>query len=176
PTRRCSDLAGVGSNDRGTLILSASRAEAASPTTMDRDELRSALRGVEPGPRTTRYAPALRYAQRLLANSPLPRREVVLISDFQRSGWDADAAEAESIHLPEGTTVRPVSVVGGAGSNVAVASLAVERSVTEGIERATLSARLISSGEAPTRPLPVVLEVNGRPVETKEVALDGLSG
>src|SRR5690606_40296903 len=122
PTRRCSDLAGVGSNDRGTLILSASRAESASPTPMDRDELRAALRGVEPGPRTTRYAPALRYAQRILANSPLPRREVVLISDFQRSGWDADAAEAGSIRMPPGTEVRPVSVAGRTGGNLTVAA------------------------------------------------------
>lgn len=164
---------GIGPNDRGTLLLFDSRAEAASPTTMDRSELRAALRGVEPGPRTTRYAPALRYAQRLLASSPLPRREVVLISDFQRTGWDADAADAESIRMPEGTSIRPVSVHGDDGSNVTVASLGVERTVTGGVERANLTARLISAGEAAQRPLTVTLEVNGRPVETREVALTG---
>lgn len=165
----------IGPNDRGTILLFDSRAEAVSPTTMDRGELRAALRGVEPGPRTTRYAPALRYAQRILSGSPLPRREVVLISDFQRSAWDADATEAESIRMPEGTSVRTVSLQAVEGSNVTVASLGVERSVTEGRERATLTARLVSAGEGVTSPVPVVLEVDGRPVETRQVSFEGRS-
>ena len=115
---------GVGPSDRGTLILFDSRAEAGSPTTMDRNELRSALSGLEPGPRPTRYAPALRYAQRLLAGSPLPRREAVVISDFQRSGWDADASETGSIRMPAGTTITPISVAAGEEvSNLGVVAL-----------------------------------------------------
>jgi hypothetical protein len=167
---------GVGANDRGTLLLFDSRAEAASPTTMDRNELRTSLSGVEPGPRPTRYAPALRYAQRLLASSPLPRREVVLISDFQRSGWDADAAEAGSIRMPAGTAIQPVDVAGGEGTNVTVASLSVDRSVTEGRERATLTARLVSNVDTIGGTLPVVLEVDGRPVETVQATIAGRSG
>lgn len=162
---------GIGPNDRGTLLLFDSRAEAASPTTMDRNELRAALSGLTPGPRTTRYAPALRYAQRLLAGSPLPRRQVVLISDFQRSGWDADAAEAGTIRMPQGTEIRPISVADGEGQNLTVASLSVDRSVTEGRERAVLTARLVSGGQPAPESIPVVLEIDERPVETREVSL-----
>ena len=38
----------------------------------------------------TRYAPGLKLAQRVLAESHLPNREVVMISDFQRNGWVRD--------------------------------------------------------------------------------------
>ena len=50
---------------------------------------RSRRRAVGPG--ATRYAPALKLAGSLLGESALPRREVMLISDFQRRGWEADA-------------------------------------------------------------------------------------
>ena len=168
---------GVGPNDRGTVLLFDARAEAASTTTMDRDELRSALRGLSPGPRSTRYAPGLRYAQRLLAGSPLPRREVVVISDFQRSGWDADAAEAGTIRMPAGTMVRTVRVGSDEVRNVSIASLSMDRSTTEGRERAVLTARLVANGEVSADAVPVVLELDGRPVETREAELgDGRAG
>ena len=41
----------------------------------------------KPGASATRYAPAIKVAGSILAESQLPRREVVLISDFQRAGW-----------------------------------------------------------------------------------------
>jgi hypothetical protein len=163
----------LGPNDRGSILLFDSRAEAASPATMDRGELRSALRGVTPGARTTRYAPALRYAQRLLASSPLPRREVVLISDFQRGGWDADAAEAGSIRMPAGTAIRPVSVGSDTEANVSVASISADRAVAEGRERATLTARVVSHGGDGASTVPVTLEVDGRAVETRELTVGG---
>lgn len=159
----------IGPGDRGTVLLFDSHAEAAGPTTMERGALLSGLRGIEPGPRTTRYAPALRYAQRLLAGSPLPRHEVALISDFQRAGWDADAAEIGSIHMP-GVRIRTVSVAEAEGGNLAVASMSVDRSITEGRERATIGARVVSHAEMPSEPVQVVLEVNDRPVETREVS------
>ncbi|HEX6927320.1 MAG TPA: BatA domain-containing protein [Longimicrobiaceae bacterium] len=168
-------IGGLGSSDRGTLLFFDTQAEAGSPTTMERGELLAALRGVEPGPRSTRYAPGLRYAQRILAGSPLPRREVVLISDFQRRGWDADAAEIGSIQLPPGTRVTPVSVAEGEGENLSVAGASIERMNTEGHERAAITARLVSHGEAPTGPVPVVMEVDGRPVETRQVSFSGSS-
>jgi hypothetical protein len=44
----------------------------------------------------------------LLAESTLPRREVVLISDFQRSGWRGQEGSA----LPAGATLTPVPIQG----------------------------------------------------------------
>src|SRR5690606_2617681 len=76
-------IGGLTGGDRGTVILFDSGAESATESTGDRSVLRAALQAAEPGPRTTRYAPALRYAARLLSSSPLPRHEMLVISDFQ---------------------------------------------------------------------------------------------
>lgn len=160
---------GIGSADRGSILLFDSRAEALVPPTMDRGELRAALRGARPGPRTTRYAPALRYAQRLLTGSPLPRHEVVLISDFQRAGWDADASEASSIRMPAGTVIHTVDLGEADGSNVTVASISVDRAVAAGSERATVSVRLVANEDA-FRDVPVSLEVDGREIETMQAS------
>ena len=54
----------------------------------------------------TRYAPALRLAQSLLSRSTLPRKEAVLISDFQKTGWERQ----EEISLPDGAVLTPISV------------------------------------------------------------------
>ena len=63
---------------------------------------------------TTRIAPAVKLAASVLEASGLPRRRVVVVSDFQRAGWrpDRDAV------LPEGTKVEALVV----GDEVAGAS------------------------------------------------------
>ena len=52
-----------------------------------------------PGPGSTKYGPALKLAGSLLAESLLPRKEVILVSDFQRGGWQPD----DTLRLPGGT-------------------------------------------------------------------------
>jgi hypothetical protein len=151
----------LGSNDRATVVLFDASADAASRTTTDRALLRSAIRAAKPGPRVTRYAPALRHAQRILAASTLPRREVVLISDFQRSGLHADGAEISAVKLPPGTHVTPVSVADPKAVNGTVASVEIHRTPTAGRERVSVTARLTG----PARP--VTLELDGRTVETR---------
>src|SRR5690606_16530579 len=119
---------GLSGGDRGTVIFFDSGAETASESTTDRNVLRTALRTAEPGSRTTRYAPALRYAARVLSSSPLPRHELVVISDFQRGGWDADGGETSSLRVPSGTSVSTVSVADEEpGANLSIESAEFER-------------------------------------------------
>jgi hypothetical protein len=79
----------LGPGDRASLILFADGANAAVRTSTNRSELSSALAAASPGAGATRFAPALKLAGSLLAESALPRREILLISDFQRRGWDS---------------------------------------------------------------------------------------
>ena len=67
-------------------------------STAEVSALDGAIDAAKPGSGATRYAPALKVAGSLLAESQLPRREVVLISDFQRTGWRG----AEGTSLPAG--------------------------------------------------------------------------
>lgn len=163
---------GLTGGDRGTVILFDSGTESATQSTVDKNVLAAVLRGAEPGTYSTRYAPALRYAGRLLASSPLPRHEMVVISDFQAAGWDMDSGETSSIRLPAGTVVTPISVADAqAEYNVTIGDADLQRSTAEDRERVTVVGRLSGSGSPPPS-LPVTLEIDGRVIETRVAAMD----
>lgn len=165
-------IGSVTGGDRGTLILFDSGAESGTESTVDPAALRSALADAETGPFATRYAPALRYGARLLTSSPMPRHEMVVISDFQASGWDVDGGEISSIRLPAGTQISAVPLADVETSfNVTVGDALIEREEVAGRERVTVTAQLNGSGELPAA-VPVSLSVNGRVVETQDAAFD----
>jgi hypothetical protein len=151
--------------DQATLVLFDADAEAGAPTS-DRGALRAALDGARPGDGVTRFAPALRVARRLLATSERARREVVVVSDFQRSGW---LAATSDLRMPPRTTVRTVDVGGGETSNAAVTTVELGRERDGGREWATVGARVAHRGASAPGKLTAVLELNGREIERKSV-------
>jgi hypothetical protein len=162
-------IADLGANDRASVVLFDAQAEG-SRATMDHALLRATVRDAEPGPRITRYAPALRQAQRILSASTLPRREVVLISDFQRSGLAADGAEIGGVRLPAGTRVTPVSVADAKWTNGSVASVDINRTPSAGRERVTVTARLTGPASGAGSERRVMLEIDGREMETRTIS------
>ncbi len=132
---------------------------------------RSAIDSARAGAGATRYAPALAMASRILAASTLPRREALLISDFQRNGW-RDEADGR---LPAGATLTWADVGGGAPSDVAV--LGVELRQDEPADRAAgvpavthVVARLAATG-GEARTVPVSLALGGRTVRSAQAAV-----
>ena len=106
--------------DRASLVFFSTGANVAVRSAGDRPRLESVLAAATTGPGATRYAPALKLAGSLLAESPLPQREIVLISDFQRRGWDQTPGK-DDVRLPDRTTLTPVNVASGDDtSNLAV--------------------------------------------------------
>lgn len=93
----------LGPLDRASLVTFSQGARVVARSTSDAMRLAGAVDTVAIGSSTTRYGPALKAAQAILEESELPGRQVVLISDFQRSGWRGD----EGVHLPPGTVVTP---------------------------------------------------------------------
>ena len=92
--------------DRGSIVFFASGAEVALRSTSDRGRLQAALAAAQLRSGATRYGPALKLAGSILSESALPRREVMLISDFQRSGWQG----ADGVRLPDGAVLTPVPI------------------------------------------------------------------
>src|SRR3954468_6786634 len=97
---------GLGADDRATLVLFNKNAEENMRATSDRTRLEGAINAAKVGSGATRFGPALKLAESILSRSPIKRREAVLISDFQRSGWTG----SEEVRYPEGMTVSTVSV------------------------------------------------------------------
>ncbi|MDF2776062.1 MAG: double-transrane region domain protein, partial [Geminicoccaceae bacterium] len=160
-------ITGLSGDDRASLVLFDGTATAATEPTADQAILGAALEAAKPGAGITRYEPAFRLAQRVLVESELPRREVLVISDFQRVGWDGRDSPA----LPAGTTIERVDLSAATTSNIAVTAVDFRRDYAEDRERVAITARLVNrSAEARPRQS-VSLELNGRAVETKQVDL-----
>lgn len=157
-------LDAVGPRDRVTVVYfdGAPTVAAAAGSLV---AARTAVDTARAGAGATRYAPALALASRLLAASTLPRREALLISDFQRAGW-RDAPEAR---LPAGASLTWADVGGGAEPDVGVVDVDLRREEgANGVTRLRVAARLVASGGAP-RTVPVTLAIGGRAARTVPV-------
>ena len=128
---------------RSSSSIARRNRRAISPT--DRSTLLAALAAAQPGFGVTRYAPALRLAQEMLDASSLPGREIVLVTDFQKAGWEG----ADDVQLPPSTTLTWVDVSDRAASNLAVTGVEMERDYESGRERVIASARLVNKGPRP---------------------------
>ena len=157
----------LGANDKATLVLFARSAEVAVKATPDRSQLDTAIRAATVTSQATRYAPALRQAQTLLSQSSLPRKEAVLISDFQKTGWE----QHEEIHLPEGATLTPVSVATPGASDLAISKADFARQPFSGEDRVSVTVLLTNRGETPVNNVPVKFELDGHDIDTRPVTI-----
>jgi hypothetical protein len=158
----------LGATDKATLVLFGRGADADLRSTTDRARLLSAIDGAEAGYDVTRFGPALKLAQGILEGSTQPRREVILISDFQRTGWDG---AKDTARFPTGTVITPVPIGDPDPSNVTVVSAAFARQAFSGQDRVIVSAALMNRASRGVDGLEVRLELDGRQIEVQKVAL-----
>ncbi len=158
---------GLGGQDQGTLVLFARNTEETIRATSDRSRLTAAINEAKVTSDATRYGPALRLAQTLLGQSQLPRKEIYLITDFQKTGWERQ----EDIRLPEGATLTPVSVAEYETSDLSVSSVALPRTSFSGEERVTPTVGLTNRGSETFTNVNVTLEIDGRQVGSRPVTV-----
>ena len=169
-TRARAEAAGVAEGlrrgDRATVVAFDHSAVAANRATDDASALRAAVDTLRPGAGATRLAPALRLAESILAGSPLQRRELVVVSDFQRTAWDDEARAA----APAGATIR-LAPLGGEVANAGVVGAAASRERFSGRERARITATIRARGQ-PFEGA-VALELDDRVVQERTVRVAG---
>jgi hypothetical protein len=159
-------VAGLGAEDRGTIVLFSDRAAVLAGPTGERAALVSSLDGLQPGYGATHLGGAVGLAAELLAEAR-GRPEVTVISDLQRGAL----ADAEDAWLPAGTRVTIAGLGEEVPRNIAVPELAVERLPGRDRERIAVSARVVNTGAEPAGEVPVQLEINGARVATRRVTL-----
>jgi hypothetical protein len=158
----------LGPSDRGSVVLFSNNAEIATRSTSEKSRLIGAIPAAAPSAGSTRYAPALKVAGSILAESPLPRKEAILISDFQRGGWRGE----EGSRLPLGAKLTPVSVGGPATApNVAVTSVQLARSTFTDKERVAVTAAVVNRAEQPISGGTLALEIDGRAIQTEPLTV-----
>jgi hypothetical protein len=161
----------MGPGDRGSLVFFGSGAEVALRSTSDRGRLVSALASGKPGATATRFGPAVKLAGSMLSESALPRREVVLVSDFQRGGW----LGTEGTRLPDGAVLTPVVISDGETSNASVTPVSMQRSTFNDQERVTLTGGLVNHGSKALSNVEVTLEIDGHATETQRINVEANS-
>ena len=162
---------GLGQADRGSVVLFSSGAKIALRSTAagERDQLVVAVAGAKLTDGATRYAPALKVAGSILAESSLPRREVVLVSDFQRGGWRGEAG----LRLPDGAKLTPVLIKGGTeAANVSVTAVSLARSTSSNQERVAVTAVVLNRGTRSLSGGQLTLEIGGRPIHTERLDVE----
>jgi len=160
-------IEGASAEDRLSLVLFDRAPESSGEPTADRARLLGLLDAARPGAEVTRYGPALRAAAEILSASRLPRKEVVLVTDFQKTGWDG----ADDVRLPDGTTLTRVDLSERDASNVAITGVELERDYQSGRERVVPSARLVNKGTRPVNDLEVSFDLEGRTVRQQRTTL-----
>ena len=154
----------LGASDRASVVLFSSGADIALRSTAEKDRLIGSFATTTPVPSATRFGPALKVAGSILAESPLPRKEAVLISDFQRNGWRGE----EGARLPAGSTLTPVAINGPADKpNATITTVSLSRSTFSDQERVTLTASVANRTVAPVSGDSLALEIGGRAVQTQ---------
>lgn len=156
----------ISGTDRATIVFFANDPVAATEPTADHARLEHAIAATTLSSEGTRYEPALKYAAQLLAASNLPRKDVVLISDFQRIGWGGH----DDVHLPPGVTLTTVDVGGAADADLAVTQVSTDRDRAGDRDRVTVTARVTNVGAA-ARTVDATLDLGGRVVETRKVTV-----
>jgi len=161
-----STINGLNASDRGSIVLFASTTEVALRSAADKGRLLAAVAGVQPGAGSTKYGPALKLAGSILSESALPRREAVLITDFQRGGWQG----GEGVKLPEGALLTPVAITDSGKVNLAVVPVSLQQSEFQSQQRVTVTSGAVNHTDSP-QTVDVALEIGGRAIQTRRVSV-----
>lgn len=159
---------GLADDDRVSLVLFDEAAEVVVRSAPETSTVLAAAEAASPGSAATRYGPALKVAAGLVESSRLAAREVVLVSDLQRAGWDV----AEVPVLPGEAVLTPMPVGEADPANLAVASVSLARSDFSDRERVDVTALVVNRGDAARSDVGVALEIEGRAIETRAVSLE----
>ena len=152
----------AGASDRVTLVTFGATASQLTPPSGAPESVEAVLSTLQPSAEPTRFAAGFRMAAQILGASDLPRREIVLISDFHRFGWTPN----DEVTLPPRAAVRSVDVSRGETEDVAVTSIAVARRQDGNRVQAAITARATNLGSE-ARAVSATLELAGRVVDTR---------
>jgi Aerotolerance regulator N-terminal/von Willebrand factor type A domain len=157
---------GLTAADRASIVLFSSSTEVTLRSAADKGRLQAALAGVQPGAGGTRSAPALKLAGSILSESALPRREAILISDFQRAGWQG----SEGVKLPDGAVLIPVTIVDSGKVNLSIAPVVLQQSEFQNQQRVIVTSGAVNHSDAPAT-VDVTLELGGRSIQSRRVTV-----
>jgi hypothetical protein len=167
-----SRLNGLSPGTRAGLVVFNANATAPVQVTDDLEELRAVVSGVEPSSSRTNYYEAFAVADRVLAQLEGTRRKLVVISDFQRNGWNRPSRESL---VDADVEVEFVNLAVENPQNTGIDTVGLDATVFSRLYSGQLRARVRNHRLVDAAPVTVALEISGRRVDAREVSVPAAS-
>ena len=159
--------------DRMAIVAFNEDAYIAAPPTSDKNALKAAVDTLEPSLQATRYYEAFTLADRVLSGFAGDQKRLVVISDFQRNGWNRSSRESVI-----GTDVKTeaINLAVKDWTNVGIDSVSVEPSTSFArTYMGRLIVRVHNYGKDKPVDVPVSVTLNDKEVGKKTVTVSANS-
>lgn len=166
--RRAEALVGEAAPDERVALLSFGEGyEVVSNFTADKNALRAALGGLNANYEATDYEQALRGAETLFRESKSGgARRVLVLSDFQATGWDAARA---TFRLSPEVRLALIDVAGAPEANIAVTNVEARGAVYGQKYTDKLAVHVANFSDEERGPFTLDFQINEQTVEKREV-------
>jgi uncharacterized membrane protein len=168
--RRAEALVGeMPAEERVALLSFGEGYEVVSSFTADRNALRAALGGLNAGYEATDYEQALRGAEALFRDSKAAgARRVVVLSDFQATGWDAGRA---TFRLAPEVRLALIDVAGEPEGNLSVTNVEARGEVYGQKYTDRLAVHVANFSDEERGPFTLDFQIGDQTVEKRELKL-----
>ncbi len=159
--------AGMREGDQAAVLEFSDQTLVRVPLTGERSAVVDDLRqGIQLTDRPTKYAQALKVAEKVALDARTGRKVIHLISDFQKSGW---AADEQGFRLGAGIELERVDVGSNDFSNLAIGDVRVIEGTGGAAGGIRLKYSLVNYGNEDRKNVFVSLLLDGHPVMENKV-------
>ncbi|MYA70273.1 VWA domain-containing protein [Candidatus Poribacteria bacterium] len=162
-------LDGLDASDAACLILSSDNARVVAPLGSEFAHIRTALNNAEPSNERTDYLDAMQTADEILQPIPIGEKQVYLIADMQKRGWENFI---ETDKLSPDIQIHFVDVGAEKPQNYAITQISVPPVVLKEQKASQLVARVRNFGDEPVENLQVRLFIDGNVIDSVELDIE----
>lgn len=162
-------LDGLDASDAAGLILSSDNARVVTPLGSEFSHIRTALSSAETTYEHTDYLDALQTADEILQPIPIGEKQVYLIGDMQKRGWENFI---ETDKLSPDVQMHFVDVGAESPQNLAITGMSVPPVVLKEQRASQLVARVRNFGDEAVENLQVRLFIDGNIIDTVELDIE----
>ena len=162
-------LDGLDATDAAGLILSSDRARVIAPLGSEFSHIRTALNKAEATYKPTDYLDALQTADEILASIPIGEKQIYVIADMQKRGWENFI---ETDKLNPDVQIQFIDVHPEQPQNFAITALNVPPVILKEQQASYLVARVHNFSDAAVENLPIRLFVDGNMIDTVQLDIE----
>ena len=162
-------LDGLDSADAAGLIFSSDNARVVAPLGSEFAHIRTALGNAKTSNERTDYLDAMQTADEVLQSIPIGEKQVYLVGDMQKRGWENFI---ETDKLSPDVQVHFVDVRAEKPQNFAITDINVPRVVLKEQKASQLVARVHNFGDEPVENLQVRLFIDGNIIDSVELDIE----